>query len=145
MNKHEFESLRDLPGKVISQDIKFTLRSETSPNWVFDNIPLQNALGWEIVLNGTFKPHIPSVTFNFYQRGVGPICRLDVNGTCHKDVGRTHKHALRDEQDQKRNLPTAVARPELNDQSVRAVWETLCQDARIDHQGKFYSPDEEVA
>lgn len=145
MNRIEFERLRDLPDKKIKADIKFTLKKETSPNLTFDNIPLQNSLDWDILLNGTYKPNIPSVTFNFVLRGTGPICRLDVNGQVHRSVGRTHKHSLQQESDSKpsENLPHADARPDLADKSVREIWETLCKQAKIIHEGTFTPPDEE--
>jgi hypothetical protein len=145
MNRTEFEQLRNLPGKKISTDISFSTKSDSSPNMTFENVPVDNTLGWNIVLNGTFKPHIPSVTFNFHQKGVGPICRLDVNSTIHGNAGRTHKHDLMDETDQKpaKNLPHAVARPDLDDKTVTQVWQTLCKQAQIDHQGVFNAPDEE--
>jgi hypothetical protein len=144
MNRTEFERLRDLPGKTITVDIEFSEKRESSPNLTFEQVPIKNALGLDIILNGTFKPHIPSVTFNFHQKGVGPICRLDVNGTAHGLAGRTHKHDLQDESDQKpsKNLPYAIPRTDLANYSVRQLWDMLCQDANITHDGVFKSPDE---
>ena len=76
-------------------------------------------------------------------RGAGPICRLDVNGTIHKDQGRTHKHELRDESDPRVNLPFAVSRSDIDVHaaSVREIWEGLCAQANIEHVGAFSSPD----
>jgi hypothetical protein len=144
MNRTDFEQLRDLPGKTIPVDIRFSAKRETSPNWTFENVPVINTLGWEIILNGTYKPHIPSITFNFVQKGVGPICRLDVNGTVHPGAGRSHKHDLQQETDQKpsRNLPHAIPRNELSQKPVREIWEMLCKQANIIHNGVFYAPDE---
>ena len=141
MNRQGFEKLRDSPDKTISADIVFEKKKETVPDLVFEQIRVENSLGMDIVLNGTYKPSIPAVTFNFVLRGVGPICRLCVNGTIHKDVGRTHKHELIREDDPRLNLPTAVARPDLAGKSVKETWEILCQQANIIHTGKFKDPE----
>ena len=141
MNRSEFEALRNLPNKQINADIRFELKQATSPNLTFEEVLVQNALQYEVVLNGTFKPDLPSVTFNFVLRGGSPICRVCVNGTMHSGAGRTHKHDLRREGDPRNNLPAAFARPELSELSVREVWETLLRQANIVHKGNFYSPD----
>lgn len=144
MNRHEFEALRDVADKRIAADIVFQQRKETSPNLTFDEVVVENRLGFDVVLNGTYKPALPAVTFNFVLRGVGPICRVCVNGTIHRGAGRTHKHDLRHDDDTKghKNLPEAVARPDLEGRSAREVWETLCRQANIVHSGAFVDPEE---
>jgi hypothetical protein len=112
MNRREFEQLRDLPDKEIRADIEFRRVTGAGPNLIFDGVPLENSLEWDVLLNGTYKPDIPAATFNFVVRGVGPVCRLDVNGTRHGQAGRIHKHDVTDEHDPRRNLPTVVARPD---------------------------------
>ena len=144
MNKNEFDQLRNLPGKVIAADIAFTAKKDAgSDNLVFEQVEVQNSLGWDVVLNGTYKPSIPSITFNFVLRGAGPVCRVCVNGTVHGDAGRTHKHDLRTENDPRLNLPTAVARPDLHGRSVREVLAILCTQANINHTGALHDPDED--
>jgi hypothetical protein len=102
---------------------------------------VENALNYDLVLNGTYKPDIPAITFNFVLRGVGPVCRVCVNGTLHPPAGRTHKHDLRKESDPRNNLPTAVARPDLeNRATVKEVWDILLQQANITHTGTFNEP-----
>ena len=66
---------------------------DAKPNLIFDQIAVENSLGWDVLLNGTYKPDIPAISFNFVIRGVGPVCRIDVNGTIHGPAGRTHKLA----------------------------------------------------
>ena len=44
MNRPEFEQLRDLPGKIIRQDIRFSRSRATSPVVVADGIVVENAL-----------------------------------------------------------------------------------------------------
>ena len=141
MNRSEFETLRNLPGKRVTLDIEFESRQATSPNLTFEGVQVENELGYEVVLNGTYKPDIPSVTFNFVLRGTGPICRVDVNGTLHGPAGRTHKHDLRNETDPRNNLPDAVARPDLTGRTVEEIWNTLLTQAGIEHTGRFTSPD----
>ena len=141
MNRAEFEQLRDIPDKQITTDIVFTAHRQAAPNLVFEQIPVENSLGADIILNGTYKPDIPSITFNFVIRGTGPICRLCVNSSIHKDVGRTHKHSLQNEADPRKNLPHASARPDLDGKNAREVWETLCQQANIKHTGTFHEPE----
>lgn len=140
MTPQEFQQLRDLPGKLVLADIEFKSGKDLRPNLTFDQVAIINDLGWEVFINGTFKPDLPAVTFNVTLRGVGAICRIDVNGTIHKTAGRTHKHDLRREEDPRNNLPTAVARPDLAGKSAREVWEDFCQRANIQHTGKFIDP-----
>ncbi|HEX3872165.1 MAG TPA: hypothetical protein VHV77_17090, partial [Pirellulales bacterium] len=94
MDRAGFEALRNLPDKQILSDIQFTLNRDSSPNLTFDEVAVDNSLGLDVILNGTYKPGIPSLTLNFRVRGVGPICRICVNGKSHGDAGRTHKHDL---------------------------------------------------
>jgi len=140
MNRREFEQLRDLPDKRVSADIVWTAPRDGKPNLIFEQVELENSLGLDVVIIGTFKPDIPSVTFNFVLRGVGPICRVDVNGTIHGDAGRTHKHDLRRETDPRNSVPTAVARADLEGKSARGVWNDLCERAKIEHAGTFSDP-----
>lgn len=138
---HRQQALRNLPGKQITSDIVFELKQPTSPNLVFEEVKVDNALNYDVVLNGTYKPGIPSITFNFVLRGTGPICRVCVNGTIHPPVGRTHKHDLRKDSDPRNNLPAALARPDLeNLPTVKEVWDILLQQANIKHTGTFHEP-----
>jgi len=141
MNRNEFDVLRNLPGKRIAADIRFESKQATNPNLTFEEVSVENSLNYEVVLNGTYKPDIPSVTFNFVLRGTGPICRLCVNGTIHPGSGRTHKHDLRQDSDPRNNLPAAIARPELEGRSVKEIWETLMAQANISHTGIFHDPE----
>ena len=142
MNRNDFELLRNLPGKVISADVEFVVRTDSRPNLTFEQVRVENDLGYDVTLNGTYKPLIPSVTINFVIRGVGPICRIDVNGPKHGDAGRTHKHDLREEECPRRNLPHAVPRPDLADKTPTEVWRIIREQANIVHTGAFRDPRE---
>jgi hypothetical protein len=144
MNRQEFEQLRDLPGKRITADIEFIANKSASPNLTFDSIRVENELGLDVFVNGTYKPGIPAFTFNFRVGQLGPICRVSVNNMHHKGIGRTHKNDLQDEADPRLNLPTAIARPDLEGKSVEEVWRILCRQALIEHSGKFIVPTELV-
>ncbi len=141
ISREDFESLRDLPDKTISEDIIFREDKNVSPNLIFEKVKVQNTLGYEIELNGTYKPSHDSVTFNFIQRGVGSICRFDVNSTVHGDAGRTHKHSLHKESDPRHNLPLADSRPDLEGKSVQEIWKTICKQSKIQHQGRLILPE----
>ena len=142
MTRAEFLYLRDLPGKIIDSDIVWKQEKGVRPNKVFSRVLVKNSLGLEVWLNGTFKPTLVATTYNFVLLGTGPICRVDVNGPEHQDQGRTHKHDLRFVEDSEpgRNLPTAVARPDLASKDARQVWDVLCKQANIFHRGRFYDP-----
>ncbi len=100
MERTDFETLRDLPGKVIATDIKFSRRQATAPALVAEGIVIENDGGMELKLNITFNPEVGSKTFNVHAVGVGPVCRLDVDGPCAPTCG-TESQAL----DAVRSLP----------------------------------------
>lgn len=141
MNRREFELLRDLPDKRIAADVRFAPARATDPNLTFSGIELENSAGWAVRVNGTYKPQIPSITFNFTIPDVGPICRVDINGPIHKPVGRTHKHSLRHDDDPRKNLPTADAVPEFDRLTPREAWNLICESAHIRHDGTFFDPE----
>lgn len=140
VNRREFELLRDLPDKLITEDIRFAVSRATEPNLTFSGVTLENSAGWTVRLNGTYKPDIPSLTFNFAIPDVGPICRVDINGTIHKPVGRTHKHSIRNDDDPRKNLPSADAIPDFENLTPHEAWELVCANARILHTGTFFDP-----
>jgi hypothetical protein len=80
MDRTEFEALRDLPGKQITQDIPFRRTAPLRPNVVADDVEILNTKGVELRLTIHFNPERGSKTFNVHVPGVGPICRLDVDG-----------------------------------------------------------------
>lgn len=142
MNRIEFEELRNLPGKIIRDDIVFNVTSATgSQTKVVGPLRVENSLGIDLFLNGAYRPWEDGVTYNFAVDKVGPICRVDVNGTNHQTQGRTHKHSLTKETDPKNNLPEAVARPELSSMTAKQVWDVLCKEANIIHEGSFFDPE----
>lgn len=143
MDRVQFERLRDLDGKVIQVDIRLLEREEHRPFLSADEIRIENTLGHEAKLNIRYNPRRGSTTFNVCVTGIGPICRLDVNGTVHGKCGRTHKHFLLTPLCPENSLHDGVeARSELEGQSVKALFTTFCTMARIRHDGNFILPDE---
>ncbi len=143
MTRDEFKRLRDLPGKVIRGDITFTAPKDTKPNLVFDQVQVENDLKLDVVLNGTYKKGIPSCTFNFVLRGTGPICRYELNSARHGNAGRTHKHDMKNEEEPRLNLPSCSPRKDLEQLGVRELWETVCREANIAHEGQILVPEGE--
>lgn len=139
MNRAEFEALRDLPDKEVAGDIVFTPKNATT--LVFEDVPVVNSLGLDLILNGSFKPDIPAVKYNFCIKGMGPICRVDVNGSIHGSEGRTHKHDLQTDSCPRNNLPFAKARTDLERLTALQVWQKVCAMANIQHTGRFEEPE----
>ena len=143
MNRNEFEALRSLEGKIITEDITFIKQKPTDFLYTFSGILVSNDMGLTIYLNGHYDPRIPKYGFNFTLHGTGPICRLDVNGTVHGKAGRTHKHELLRETDPMpgSNLPHAIRRDDFGGVSVEEAWRQLCLEAKIQHSGAFNVPN----
>jgi hypothetical protein len=144
MLRFEFEQIRDLPGKRIEGDLMFAQKIGSRPCYVVGNVPVENAIGLDLVLDGIYTAPIKKLIFNFRVRGVGPICRVCVNGRFHDKVGRTHKHHLVGERDPAVNLPNAEGRPDLRKKTVLEIWNILCDQANIIHNGTVVIPGESV-
>jgi len=145
MDRNEFEALRDLKGKRITDDVVFKECRGHANNLIFKKIIIHNSLGIPVELNGEYKPSHSAFSLTFIEKGKGPICRFDVNSNTHGNVGRTHKHSLTHPKDQmaKQNLPHATARIDLEGLSTSEIWAIMCEQANILHEGTFYAPDED--
>ena len=96
MNRAEFEMLRDLPGKVIRGDIKFSRKQALAPRLVAEDLVSENTAGVELRMAVHSNPATTAKTINVHVPGTGPICRLDIDGTVHGAAGRSHKHSPAD-------------------------------------------------
>lgn len=146
MNRTEFEALRDLPGKRIREDIRFSQRRATQPSIVAEDIRIENDAGADLRLMISYNPEVGSTTINVHVPGTGPICRLDIDGHRHGSAGRCHKHSVQGERCPDRNLPDGTLdRSDLSGSSVREIFTDFCARAQIVHEGAFEPPDEPVA
>ena len=141
MDRATFELVRDIAGKVIKGDIRLAARRQTQPALVADNIQIENPRGVALRLNISYNPEVGSKTFNVSVAGIGPICRLDVDGPAHRPAGRSHKHSLQTDRCPERNLPDGVSdRAELAGKSVTELFAIFCQMAEITHEGTLSLP-----
>jgi len=141
MNRQDFLNLLALPGKRIDEDLVFENVPGKAPNRVLRSVEVFNTGGVKVKLEGHFHPLHDGVTFVFVcPEAGGPICRVDVRGTNHKNQGRTHKHDLHRDADPRDNLPSAHARPDLENLDPSQVWTDLCTRANIQHTGRFADP-----
>jgi hypothetical protein len=131
---------RCVPEKRISGDISFSVKKGSRPIHVIEPLAVQNSLHIDLVLQGNYNSEINKLTLQFLMRGTGPICRFCINGRFHRGVGRTHKHHLHEEDDPGRNLPHAIASPDWAKASLEGAWQTICQQAKIAHNGSLHLP-----
>jgi hypothetical protein len=142
VKRSEFEALRDLTGKKIEADIRFAHPRNLSPVWVAENVSIATAGGEALSLHISYNPIVGSKTFNVVKPGVGPICRLDVDGPAHRPAGRSHKHSLQTTRCPDRNLPDGVLdKPEYAGRSIEDLFRIFCQLAHIEFTGTFMAPD----
>jgi len=142
VNRHDFEVLRDLPGKRIDVPIRLAQKQATQPIWSADRIPIVNDADVLILMNINFNPETGAKGINVTLVGEGPICRLDVDGARHGDAGRSHKHAVQDEQSIRQRLCDGVlARAELSGRTLSEVLATFCDEARIALTGPVELPE----
>jgi hypothetical protein len=96
-----------------------------------DGIIIENTAGVEARPTISYNPEVGSKTFNVHVPGMGPICRLDVDGPAHRPAGRCHKHSLQTERCPDRNLPDGVwDLPDLSGKSVRELFDIFCEMPR---------------
>jgi hypothetical protein len=143
MDRSEFEKLRDVPGKKITGEIRLSKPKNTAPTMVAEGIHISNTAGATLLLNINYNPVVGSKTLNVVQVGVGPICRLDVDGPPHRPAGRCHKHSLQTPRCPDRNLPDNVSdQPQLSGKTLTELFEGFCKMAQIEFEGTLQAPDE---
>jgi hypothetical protein len=138
MQRFEFERLRDLSGKRIPEDIVLKRKKAGSP--VFESGPVPIAMESGVLANlyVSFNEETESKTVNVMIVGVGPVCRLDVDGRVHRPAGRSHKHALRTPECPAENLARdLIDRPDLAGLSLERVFAEFCNMAHIEFSGSL--------
>lgn len=141
MDRQEFERLRQLPDKLISGDIKFSVRKQGATAQEAADLVIENSAGLDARLTITVNPKVGSKVFNVHIKGVGPVCRLCVDGMSHRPAGRSHKHSLRTPECPDHNLPLEVQeRQDLSGKPLRELFQIFCQMAQIKHDGVLVEP-----
>jgi hypothetical protein len=133
-----------LPDKRLKADIKFVAKRQTSPLLVAEELRIENSMELDVRMSLHFNPEVGSKTINVHIAGIGPICRLDVDGPRHAPCGRSHKHSLQTARCPDQNLPTGVLdRPDLSGKSMIEVFREFCAAAAITYDGEFEVPEED--
>lgn len=137
MDRAEFEHLRGIPGKIIHGDIRLARRANLIAR-VADGIQITNPIQVPLRMNIAFNPESGAKTINVVVQGLGPICRLDVDGPAHRPAGRSHKHSLQTARCPGRNLPdNVVDRQDLSGKPIEELFLIFCEIAQISHAGTF--------
>ncbi len=131
MDRPTFEEVRDLEGKRIEQDVRFSRPKATAPVLVAEGISIVNGLGLDVRMTIHHNTEAGGKTINVYIPGVGPICRLDVDGPAHAPAGRNHKHAIQCERCPDRNLPDGVIRNPSVRREVQSPTSRTCSTFAI--------------
>jgi hypothetical protein len=138
MDRSEFESIRDIPNKRIVGELKLYRRGAVLESL---ELKIENELNVDLRLNVTLNPEAGGKKFNVHIPGIGPICRLEVDGLQHGEAGRSHKHALKKPECPRRNLHEDVTpRPELAGKELQEVFVEFCRLANIECEGEFEIP-----
>jgi hypothetical protein len=142
MNRAEFIELRDLPGKRIVGDIALKRKKDSSIVFASGAVQIEADHGTLANLHLEYNEATDAKTVNVTIVGVGPVCRLDVDGKVHRPAGRSHKHALKMPECPSNNLPLAVIdRPDLAGQPIEHVFAEFCAMAHIEFNGEITFPD----
>lgn len=120
-------------------NIRFSPKPYGKPKLVATDIGIENTGDVAIKLDVTYNPILDSINLNVSATGEGPICRLDVRHTNHRESGRTHKHELTSEKDVP-TLPFAIAVPEAEDLPLEEAFRLFCRMSNIEFEGSFHEP-----
>lgn len=94
----------------------------------------------DLRMTARYNPETGHTTINVAVAGLGPICRVDVDGPEHQGAGRSHKHSLHDARCPDKNLRHAEPRRDLSGLSPVEVLRDFRERARIDFQGTLVIP-----
>ncbi len=138
MDRNEFERIRDLNGKVIRGDIVLKPKKERMGVYSTEGVPIENSNGTEARLKIEWREETDAKCINVHIKGLGPICRLDVDSLRHKPCGRSHKHALKTPSCPENNLNRDVLdREDLSGLDIETVFKKFCDMSYIEHSGNF--------
>jgi hypothetical protein len=138
VDRQEFEYLRDLPDKVIADDIYLKPKRPNSSVLASGPIPIHNNVGTAAILSLEFNLETDSKSINVRVVGIGPICRLEIDAREHRPYGRSHKHALRSAECPEQNLKKDITdQSKLSGGTIREVFAEFCRAAHISFEGQF--------
>lgn len=107
-----------------------------------EKISIVNSEGVPAFVVVRWNPQTDSKTVNVAVRGVGPICRLDVDGAVHAPAGRHHKHSLQTARCPEENLKREIQRrDDLAGATIHQVFTEFCRIARVEHTGTLKVPE----
>lgn len=128
--------MRALPGKYVEGDI--TLKKDARSYLESEKVPIVNSADVEATALIRWNPETDSKTVNIVVVGLGPICRLDVDGAVHAPAGRHHKHSLMQSDCPEANLKRGIERrDDLAGADIGTVWKEFCRMAAIEHKGQL--------
>lgn len=137
LDRARFERLRDFDGKTIDVDIQLSPKRDRAGVFVMEDIPINNSEGVDARLKIEWIEETDAKCINVHIKGIGPICRLDVDSKDHAPYGRSHKHALKEVTCPENNLPLDITkRDELGGKEIQDVFKTFCVMAKIEYQGQ---------
>jgi hypothetical protein len=90
MNRAEFIELRDTPNKRILKDIALRRKKVRSVVYTSGAIPIEVEGDVLAYIHIEYNEATDAKTVNVMLVGVGPVCRLDVDGKVHRPAGRSH-------------------------------------------------------
>jgi hypothetical protein len=134
MTRSEFEALLQAPGKRFAGPVILRPDPHQPYRLVGDGL-IQADDGSEAMVHISHNTMTGSKTINVAVCGVGPVCRLDVDGPVHKNAGRSHKHELQSSGCPRLNLPQASARTDLSGSSIEDLFRAFCSEAGIRSRG----------
>ncbi len=140
MERAEFEQLRDLTGKTIDVDIVLKQKRERRSVYAMEDIQVNNNLGHDVRLKVEWIEPTDAKCINVIIKGLGPICRFDIDGNPHAPYGRNHKHSLKlvDCPSPEINLGRDVCnRDDLSGLSIKELFTEFCKATNIVHNGSF--------
>ena len=136
MDRLEFERLRDLPDKYVEGDIVLKRPVRGADYFESEKIRIISSAMMDAYVVVRWNEETDSKTVNTFIVGVGPICRLDVDGKVHAPAGRHHKHSLIHPRCPDENLKRGITRrDELAGLTIQQVFTEFCRNANIRHDG----------
>ncbi len=141
MTRAEYEHFLNTEDKRIEANVTFTQRPQHPSILASGSLKIDNPLRIDATLEIHYNPDADSKVFSIVVADVGPVCRLCVDNTPHRQLGRSHKHRLGTPECPKQNLRDHVEdRPDLAGRGVEELFQTFCELARIQHIGTFTAP-----